>query len=348
MNNIILKCESVSFGYSDKLVLKNVSLSLEKGEIGVILGASGCGKTTLLRIIGGLEKNHLGSIEIEQKVVSSKKEFVDPQKRKIGYVFQDYALFPHLTVAQNITFGLNSSQSKATVLQEMLSLFKMEEKKDFFPHQLSGGQQQRVAIARSLAVKPEILLMDEPFSNLDIKMRGELLQELGEIFKKIGTSCLIVTHEIGEAFSFADKMGVLVDGALLQWQTPKKMFFNPISKKIVEILQSGNLLGGEFAQNKFHSCLGIIDLDLTSNLPVTEEPKYCLFLPHGAIKVCAEGKYLGKLTKVQFNGKSNLCEILYAPNLHFLIIESADFAHLPNENIQFDINKKLAVLLPID
>jgi iron(III) transport system ATP-binding protein len=347
MSDIILNCESITFGYSQISVLKNVSFSLEKGEMGVILGASGCGKTTLLRIIAGLEKKHEGQIIIEGKVVSSSREFVIPQRRKVGYVFQDYALFPHLTVGQNITFGIQNSESKIKILNQMLALFKLENKKDQFPHQLSGGQQQRVAIARSLAVAPEILLMDEPFSNLDLKMREELIQELGTIFKELKTSCLIVTHEIGEAFSFADKMGVLIDGELLQWETPKKIFFNPSTKKIVEVLQSGNLFAGEFAQNKIKTILGDFDVRQT-NLKVAEGQRCNLFLPHGAIKINNSGSYNGNLKHYRFNGKSNLCHIEYAPNCYFSIIESADFDVKPNSSIRFAINNDLAVILPIE
>ncbi len=193
-------------------------MELDKGEVLAILGESGIGKSTMLRIIAGLEEAHKGSMTIGDKIIFSEKLFVEPKNRGIGMVFQDYALFPHMTVKKNIQYGLKkmSKAEKENIAMEMLKLANLVEHKDKYPYELSGGQQQRVAIARAIAPKPEILLLDEPFSNLDANLQEKIRDEIKEILKKAVITSIFVTHDREDAKVLADKVIVLRDGITVQ------------------------------------------------------------------------------------------------------------------------------------
>jgi iron(III) transport system ATP-binding protein len=223
LSNLLFSYES----NSQSLVLNDLSFDLEKGEIACLMGSSGCGKTTALRVISGFESCHQGSIKIQEQEVSK----LNPSDRKIGVVFQDYSLFPHLSVIQNIEFGLkHSKQSKfktATLrnsrAMELLKLVDLEACFTKYPGELSGGQMQRVALARALAPEPELILMDEPFSNLDPNLRKDLSQWLRPFLKKLQTTCLIVTHDIQEGLNIADKVGYMDSGKLVSFGTPEEV-----------------------------------------------------------------------------------------------------------------------------
>lgn len=201
----------VCFCYSnagDQKVLDDFSLSIRKGEIVGIVGRSGCGKSTLLRLIAGLETPTNGSISIANRVVVDENTFVEPEGRGVGMVFQDYVLFPHMTVAQNIAFGLHRlpKKERRQRLEEMLELVQLQELRDRYPHELSGGQQQRVAVARALGPKPQILLMDEPFSNLDADLKAEIRAELKQLLRKAGITCILVTHDKEDVEAICDRV----------------------------------------------------------------------------------------------------------------------------------------------
>lgn len=227
-------------------VVDNLSFVLEQGEIGCLLGSSGCGKTTVLRSIAGFHPISAGSITLCGKLLSSDTHHLAPEKRKIGMVFQDYALFPHLTVAQNITFGLHklSAKAKELVCEELLELVKLVGFANRYPHELSGGQQQRVALARALAPSPDLLLLDEPLSSLDTELRRGLAMEVREILKKRGIGAIIVTHDQEEAFAFADKIGVLHKGKLEQWDVPFNLYHQPQSRYVADFIGQGVFLPG--------------------------------------------------------------------------------------------------------
>jgi iron(III) transport system ATP-binding protein len=227
---------SVRLGAASTLIVDRVSLDLKRGEIGVLMGPSGCGKTTLIRAIAGLEAVAQGRIVLHQRSLSGPGLHLPPAQRGLGMVFQDYALFPHLSVADNVGFGLNRWQASARQarVQEVLAQVQLHELAQRMPHQLSGGQQQRVALARALAPQPELLLMDEPFSNLDRSLRESLSIELRDLLKAAGTTVLIVTHDLDEAFALGDRVGVMAGGRLLQWDEPRTLYQRPRSVFVAE------------------------------------------------------------------------------------------------------------------
>jgi iron(III) transport system ATP-binding protein len=207
--------EGLSFKYPNesKMTLKDVSLGINKGEIVAILGESGSGKSTLLRLISGLEKPGEGKISIDDHIVFSNHHNVQPEKRKVGMVFQDYALFPHFNVEGNIRYGLKESKKKSLeIVDEMLDLINLEDHRHKYPHELSGGQQQRVALARSIAIKPKLMLLDEPFSNLDSHLRHQLRDDLKKLLRKSDTTTIFVTHDEEDAFAIADRIIRIIDG----------------------------------------------------------------------------------------------------------------------------------------
>ncbi len=242
----VLELKNISKSYGNNVVVKNLSFSLEKGFIGCLLGPSGCGKTTVLRTIAGFENIQQGRIYINRNLVSSPGRQAPPEERKIGMVFQDYALFPHLSVQENISFGLRrlDKAEKEKRISELLALVGLTDTAHIFPHELSGGQQQRVALARALALQPDLLLMDEPFSNLDVTLRERLSMEVRDILKQHGTSAIMVTHNQNEAFAIADVVGVIHDGELAQWDSAYNLYHRPVSPEVANFVGEGVLLPG--------------------------------------------------------------------------------------------------------
>ena len=279
-------------GYDDTIVVDGLSLTLQQGEIGCFLGYSGCGKTTALRAIAGLEQSRGGSIYLSNQRLTDKrarKSFaVAPAKRGMGMVFQDYALFGHLSVAKNIAFGLNkwSTADKKARVAEMLSLVDLTEHADKRPNELSGGQQQRVALARALAPKPKLLLLDEPFSNLDVVLRESLAMSVRDILKRTNTTAILVTHDQNEAFAIADKVGVMHQGKLVQWATPSELYHEPVSPFVAEFVGEGAMIDGIIKEGHVETALG----DIYRRMEVYDEagyPQYCEYdYPNGTpIKV---------------------------------------------------------------
>ncbi len=218
-----------------------VSMGLQKGEMGVLIGPSGCGKTTLLRAIAGLEPVSEGRIELGGQLLSGANVHRAPETRQIGMVFQDYALFPHLSVEDNIGFGLHRQPEPARRARcaEVLALVGLSASAKRFPHELSGGQQQRVALARALAPKPQLLLLDEPFSNLDIELRQRLAVEVRAILKEAQATALFVTHDQMEAFAIGDWIGVMHEGHLQQWDDAYTLYHRPATRFVAEFIGHG-------------------------------------------------------------------------------------------------------------
>jgi len=243
---MFLQLEHASIRYpggAARAAVDAVSLGLRGGEIGVLIGPSGCGKTSLLRAIAGLERLAHGRITIEGEPLADPTKGLHraPEARRIGMVFQDYALFPHLSVARNVAFGIAGlpRAARARRVQEVLDLVGLAHAADRAPHQLSGGQQQRVALARALAPKPRLLLLDEPFSSLDIDLRERLAQELRAILKASVTTALFVTHDQLEAFAVGDKIGVMHEGRLLQWDDAYTLYHRPVCRFVAGFIGHG-------------------------------------------------------------------------------------------------------------
>jgi iron(III) transport system ATP-binding protein len=243
----LLELDRVAHAYGRHTVVQDLSFALARGEIGCLLGASGCGKTTALRLIAGFEQPTAGEVRIDGAVVGSPATMVPPERRQIGMVFQEYALFPHLSVADNIGFGLREKSAVATRhlrVEELLALVGLAGQGGKFPHELSGGQQQRVALARALAPNPRLLLLDEPFSNLDVELRERLALEVRDIIKATGTTAILVTHDQHEAFAVADVVGIMQHGRIEQWATPYDLYHRPATRFVADFVGQGAFLTG--------------------------------------------------------------------------------------------------------
>jgi len=232
-------------------VLSGLSFTLSGGEIGCLLGSSGSGKTTALRAVAGFIRPDQGQIRIGERVVSSPSSVLAPERRGVGVVFQDYALFPHLDVAANIGFGLRQmgNAERESRVTTMLELVGLSRNRSRFPHELSGGQQQRVALARALAPSPSVLLLDEPFSNLDPDLREQLALELRDILKQHGTTTLLVTHDQYEAFALADSIGVMENGHIAQWDEAYRLYHHPASRSVADFVGMGVFLPGRLMES---------------------------------------------------------------------------------------------------
>jgi iron(III) transport system ATP-binding protein len=262
----LLEVTGIRHAYNGRRVLNDFSLSLARGQIGCVLGPSGCGKTTALRCIAGFENINAGSIAVNGKEVSRPGRSLPPEERRVGMVFQDYALFPHLTVAANVGFGLHRLEppERERRITQTLEVIGMSRSGSRYPHELSGGQQQRVALARALAPQPELLLLDEPFSNLDIDLRERLGLEIRDILKQQGMTAILVTHDQHDAFAIADEIGIMSKGRIEQWGTPYELYHRPATRFVADFVGQGAFLPGQvLAGSRIQLELGTFQ----SNLP---------------------------------------------------------------------------------
>ena len=242
----LLEVAAISCQYDQRTAVANTSFNLEEGMLACLLGPSGCGKTTVLRAIAGFQPLDAGSIHLNGRCISGVRTNLPPERRNLSMVFQDHALFPHLTVEKNVAAGLHAApaaeQRETTQLMlERVGLAGMNRR---YPHELSGGQQQRVALARALAPSPQLLLMDEPFSNLDLDLREKLRQEVRNLLKDIGATCLLVTHDQQDAFTFGERVGVMKDGAIEQWDTAYRVYHQPVTRFVADFIGEGVFLDG--------------------------------------------------------------------------------------------------------
>ena len=242
-----LELQDVVRYFGTRKAVDGLSLRLAQGEIGCLLGPSGCGKTTALRCIAGFEPLTSGSIRAHGRVLASDGFSSPPESRRIGMVFQDYALFPHLDAADNVGFGLHrmAGAARSRRVEHMLEAVGLAEYRGHYPHQLSGGQQQRIALARALAPEPELILLDEPFSSLDVELRERLSIEVRGILKNLNATALLVTHDQQEAFAVADVVGVMKEGRLEQWDVPYELYHRPRTRFVADFVGQGVFLAGE-------------------------------------------------------------------------------------------------------
>jgi iron(III) transport system ATP-binding protein len=257
MSETIIEIKNINVSYGSNHVLKEVSLNIENKDFYTFLGPSGCGKTTLLRLIAGFEKSSSGELFIDGKEVSN----LNPWERDVGMVFQNYALWPHMTVYKNISFGLEEKKIDKKEIKsrvdEVLELVDLKDLSGRYPFQLSGGQQQRVALARTLVVKPKVLLLDEPLSNLDAKLRVQMRKELQDLHKKIGITSIFVTHDQEEANSMSTNLAILNEGVVQQVGKPVDLYNNPENIFVANFLGTTNVIDGTFKNNNFTSSEGL-------------------------------------------------------------------------------------------
>jgi iron(III) transport system ATP-binding protein len=281
-------------------VVNGVSFSVKENEIFALLGPSGCGKTTTLRVISGFERQDKGEIVLEGQILSSDSIQVAPQKRGIGFVFQDYALFPHMSALDNVAFGLTSlpRYKRRVFAEEVLCRTGMGDFKDRSPAELSGGQQQRVALARAIAPEPKLVLLDEPFSNLDAMLRDVTRKEVRSILKKAGMSAILVTHDQEEALSFADRIAVMNDGKIEQIGTPEEVYYNPRTKFVAQFLGRTNLFEAEVHNSDtIQTNLGSLRLNCRANglVVCSIRPEHLTIeRPNGSHDGCSKGTIVGR------------------------------------------------------
>jgi iron(III) transport system ATP-binding protein len=245
----------VSKRFGTVAAVARAELRVERGEFVALLGPSGCGKTTLLRLIAGFEHPDHGEIRLEDRTVAGRGAWIPPERRRVGLVFQDYALFPHLTVAENVGFGVARRERRGRLL-EVLELVGLDGYEERYPHELSGGQQQRVALARALAPRPAIVLLDEPWSNIDPLLRSSMREELAAILRTAEVTVVLVTHDREEAFSIADRVALMLDGSIVQAGTPEEIYRNPSSRWTAEFAGAGNFVRGRVAGGLVETALG--------------------------------------------------------------------------------------------
>ena len=260
---MILDVKQLSHSFGEIEALTNLNFSIENNSIVSVLGPSGCGKTTLIRLIAGLEHIQKGEIILEKSLVANKDSNIPPEKRPISYVFQDFALFPHMTVLENVSFAAGSKSNKKQLIDQVIHLAKVENFLEKYPHSLSGGEQQRVALARSIAVQPKLLLLDEPFSDLDINLKREIIDDTLHLINSLESSAIVVTHNAEEAMFLSDAILVMEKGKLIQIGTPHDIYFKPSNLYVASLFGETNIFQSKVEGN---TCLTPLGRIKTSNL----------------------------------------------------------------------------------
>ena len=282
----------ISKSFGDSIALTDFSLTVPRGRFLTLLGPSGCGKTTVLRLIAGFERPEVGTIDVGGVRVAGGGVQLPPEKRRVGMVFQDYALFPHLTVAANVAYGLGRHAGRR--VEEMLELVGLGGLQGRLPHELSGGQQQRVALARALAPEPEVILLDEPFSNLDASLRTRVRREVRAILAATQTTALFVTHDQEEALSISDSVAVMREGRVLQVATPGGMYQNPVDAWVAGFLGEADFIEGHASGGRVDTPLGVFATNLAGPVRVMVRPENVALIPDGdGDAVVAESEFYG-------------------------------------------------------
>lgn len=307
----LIELRHVSKAFGATRAVDDVSLGVERGTIQVLLGASGCGKTTLLRLIAGLETPDSGEIWLNGERVAGQGAWQPPEVRRIGMVFQDYALFPHMTVRQNILFALNTLNGKLSHAErerrarQMLDLVGLAHHLDRFPHQLSGGEQQRVALARALAPSPAVVLLDEPFSNLDAALRRAMREEVRQILRAAKTTAIFVTHDQEEALSLADTVVIMREGKVEQIGAPQEVYLRPVNREVAAFLGEANFIEGEAQGEVAHCALGKLPL------AVPMHGKVSLMIRPEALRLAASQDGKAEVIAIRFFGHDQLLRLRF-------------------------------------
>ena len=334
-----LSLNHIQCRYGDNTVVHNLSLEIKRGELVCLLGYSGCGKTTVLRAVAGFEPIHNGSIILNNNLLSSATEQIPAEKRNFGMVFQDYALFPHLTIEENIVFSRrNESKAARTRLSdELLELVGLKGLGVRYPHELSGGQQQRVALARALAQNPEVILMDEPFSNLDVELRERLATEVREILKQRGITGIMVTHDQHEAFAIADKIAVMHNGTIQQWDSAYNLYHQPANRFVAEFVGKGAMLRGVIiGESLLETELGELHGENSNSL--LDGCKVDMLVRPDDLIFDAEGLHEATITRSNFQGAESLYTLQLSSGQEILGLFPSHLQQSVGEQIRFNLD----------
>lgn len=298
-----VRCHELSKSFGRVSAVEGVNLALPQGRFLALLGPSGCGKTTTLRLLAGFEVPDRGKIEIGGRLVSAPGLHVPPEGRSVGMVFQEYALFPHLNIADNVAYGIPKGVDKKKRVAEMLELVGLTDLASRMPHELSGGQQQRVALARALAPQPTLILLDEPFSNLDAALRQSVREEVRQILRQAGATVIFVTHDQEEALSLADEVAVMIEGTILQSGPPQQVYLRPARREVAEFVGEANFLAGEAHGSSVTCALGDLPLAETAHgaVEILIRPEMVLLHPDPEGAGCVE--------RVSFFGHDQMVQV---------------------------------------
>lgn len=341
----ILELRSVSCAYDpSRPAIKDISFSIREGEILCLLGPSGCGKTTVLRAIAGFEPVRSGQIVLSDRLVSSSTETVPTEERRVGMVFQEYALFPHLRVADNIAFGLHhlSRAERTCRVQEMLRLTGLEGLELRYPHELSGGQQQRVALSRALVQNPVLLLLDEPFSNLDPDMASRMRQDLHSLLRRTKTTTILVTHDHEEAFAMADRIAVLNRGEIEQLEAPELIYHLPATRFVADFVGQADFVTGEIRQGLVHTELG----EFPNTIDGAEGSHVMVMIRPDDIHLVPNKSANSRIVARQFRGSENLYTVQLPSGQLVHSSESSTSVYHEGTTVELRVSATHTVLFP--
>ena len=344
----LLQLERVECRYGDQVIVKDINFSLNAGDSACLLGASGCGKTTLLRAIAGLEPIFNGSIRIHGKECSTPNLMLPPEKRGLGLVFQDHALFPHLSIFDNVAFGLRGLKraEKAARVNECLEMVGLEAMAQRYPHQLSGGQQQRIALARTIAPKPKLILLDEPFSSLDTHLRRSLARELKDVLADQGIAHLLVTHDQQEAFAMSDYIGVMHEGHLLQWDSPYNLYHKPQDAQIAAFIGEGYFIAGQICDRTDTVATVLGDFSIANGSDFTPKQDVLVLMRPDDLKPNQNSKHRAKVAHKVFKGAIIEYELELSNNERLKAFFPSHHDYALSQDIGFDLDIKHLIVYP--
>lgn len=329
---LALRCSGLTKRFAGVTALTDVSLDVRAGTLLALLGPSGCGKTTLLRLIAGLDRPDAGTIEIGDRVVEAAGVHAPPEERQVGLVFQDYALFPHLSVADNVAFGLPRGQDRAARVQAMLGQVGLDGLGSRMPHELSGGQQQRVALARALAPGPRLIMLDEPFSNLDPALREGVRQEVQRVLRAANATAIIVTHDQEEALSMADEVAVMMDGRIQQQGAPAAVYWWPVSRRVAEFVGDINVINGRAIGH-----VVVCDLGTVSILEAVVGPVDLLIRPE-ALQLTPDVRGQAVQMDRTFYGHDQMIEVRFDSGLRLMSRVAPMFPFAPGARVRVQLS----------
>jgi iron(III) transport system ATP-binding protein len=334
MANVAVRCQGLVKSYGDIVAVDDVTLDVGSGELLALVGPSGCGKTTLLRLIAGFESPEAGSISINGRAVVRPGVWVPPEERQVGVVFQDYTLFPHMDVESNIAYGLSRKNSYRAEVDRMLSLVGLKGLERRMPHELSGGQQQRIALARALAPGPAVILLDEPFSNLDAGMRVQMRQEVRDILRRSGYAVVFVTHDQTEALFMGDRVAVMREGHIEQTGTPRDVFQSPVTRFVATFIGQADFLPARVCGCGLSTEVGT--LDQTLELPAGGEVE--VMVRPDDVKLIPSPQGSGRIVSKSFQGIAILYRVVLPSGLTLHSVQTHTFDLEEGTSVEVQIN----------